>query len=100
MTAEADPQARQTLFSTILSDVGLPQLHECDRVTVTRLVDQGTTTALLLESPEPISFVHDVTAALSHRARRPPPPRPTPALRAVSPSPRRSRRRFSPALRR
>jgi hypothetical protein len=67
MSASADPQARQELFTKILSDVGLPQLDRCDRVTLTRLGDTAGTTALLLESPEPISFIHDVTLALTKR---------------------------------
>jgi hypothetical protein len=76
MSTAADPQTRHALFSTILSDLGLPQLDRCDRVTLTRLDDQGLTTAILLESPEPISFIHDVTLTLIHKIRRliPPPP--------------------------
>jgi hypothetical protein len=75
MGAAADPQARDALFTTILSDLGLPQLHQCDRVTLTRLDDQGLTAAILLESPEPVSFIHDVTLTLIHKVRRliPPP---------------------------
>ena len=76
MSAAADPQARHALFTTILSDMGLPQLDSCDRVTLTRLDDQGSTTAILLESPEPISFIHDVTVTLIHKVRRFIPPRP------------------------
>jgi hypothetical protein len=76
MNTAADPQTRHALFATILSDLGLPQLDRCDRVTLTRLDNQGTTTAILLESPEPISFIHDVTLTLVHKVRRliPPPP--------------------------
>ena len=36
-------------------------------MTLTRLGDAAGTTALLLESPEPISFIHDVTLALTKR---------------------------------
>jgi hypothetical protein len=76
MNTAADPQTRNALFATILSDLGLPQLDQCDRVTLTRLDNQGITTAILLESPEPISFIHDVTLTLIHKVRRliPPPP--------------------------
>jgi hypothetical protein len=75
MSPESDPQVRQALFSTILADVGLAQLDRCDRLTLTRLVDGGMTTAILLESPEPISLLHDVMLTLIHRIRRliPPP---------------------------
>jgi hypothetical protein len=80
MSPPADPQVRQTLFATILSDIGLPQLDRCDRVTLTRLLEAGMTTAILLESPEPISFLHDVTLSLTHHIRRfIPPPIPSPA---------------------
>ena len=67
MAPTGDPQARQELFARVLSDVGLPSLERCDRLTLSRLVDAGGTSAILLESPEPISFVHDVAAALARR---------------------------------
>ena len=60
----------QALFTTILPDLGLPKLDRCDRVTLTRLDDQGLTTAILVESPEPVSFIHDVTLTLIHKVRR------------------------------
>jgi hypothetical protein len=66
----------QALFTTILPDLGLPKLDRCDRVTLTRLDDQGLTTAILVESPEPVSFIHDVTLTLIHKIRRLVPPRP------------------------
>jgi hypothetical protein len=79
MSSSADPQTRQALFTKILSEVGLPQLDRCERMTLTRLEDQASTTAILLESPEPISFVHDVTLTLTRRVRRLiPPPIPQP----------------------
>jgi hypothetical protein len=74
MTAAADPQQREQLFSRVLSDVGLARLHRCDRLTLTRLTDATGTTALLLESPEPISFLHDTALTLRHRIWRRPPP--------------------------
>ena len=67
MTAAADPQARQSLFDSLLSGLGLPKLERCDRLTFTRLVDSSATTALLIESPEALSFVHDATLKLLHR---------------------------------
>jgi len=67
MAGTADPQAREALFAKVISDLGLAQLERCDRLTFTRLVDEPLTTALLLESPEPISFLHDVTLTLLHR---------------------------------
>jgi hypothetical protein len=70
MGDSADPQARQELFSRTLSAIGLPQLERCDRLTITRLADAGGASAILLESPEPISFVHDVTLGLATRTWR------------------------------
>jgi hypothetical protein len=69
MTPAADPQARQELFARVASEVGAPLLARCDRLTLTRLTDAGggSTGALLMESPEPLSFVHDVTLALAQR---------------------------------
>jgi hypothetical protein len=75
MSFTADPQSRQGLFSRILSDIGLPQLESCDRVTLTRLADVGGTTAILLESPEPISFIHDAKLTLTRRTWHYVPPR-------------------------
>ena len=75
MTTAADPQQRQQLFSRVLSDIGLAHLHRCDRLTLTRLTDATGTTALLLESPEPISFLHDAALTLRHRIWLRPPPR-------------------------
>jgi hypothetical protein len=70
MTPAADPQQRQQLFAQVLSDIGLAKLQVCERLTLTRLTDPTGTTALLLESPEPLSFLHDVTPSLRHRALR------------------------------
>lgn len=66
MTQEAGPQQRQQLFAAVLSDIGLAQLQRCDRLTLTRLTDASGVSALLLESPEPLSFLHDVTLSLVH----------------------------------
>jgi len=70
MSAAGDPQQRQQLFASVLSGVGLASLQTCDRLTLTRLTDDTGTTALLVESPEPLSFLHDVTPTLQHRVWR------------------------------
>jgi hypothetical protein len=70
MTESGNPQTRQELFARVLSDVGLAQLHRCDKLTVTRLTEAGGTTSLLLESPEPLSFIHDITLSLVRRTWR------------------------------
>lgn len=64
MTQAAGPQQRQQLFTQVLSDIGFAQLQRCDRLTLTRLTDATGTSALLFESPEPVSFVHDTTLSL------------------------------------
>jgi hypothetical protein len=66
MTPAADPQQRQQFFSQLLGDIGLAQLQRCDRLTLTRLADASTTTALLLESPEPLSILYDTTLSMVH----------------------------------
>ena len=58
----------------MLSDIGLAKLERCDRLTLTRLTDDTGTTALLVDSPEPLSFLHDVTPTLQHRVWRRLPP--------------------------
>ena len=74
MSPAGDPQQRQQLFASVLSDIGLARLQTCDRLTLTRLTDDTGTTALLLDSPEPLSFLHDVTPTLQHRVWRRLPP--------------------------
>jgi hypothetical protein len=74
MSAGADPQRRHRLFGELLSGVGLALLQRCDQLTVTRLTDASGTTALLLESPEPISVLHDVAVRLLRRTWRFVPP--------------------------
>jgi hypothetical protein len=64
MSPAADPQLRQQLFTQLLSDVGLAKLHVCNRLTLTRLTGPAGVSALLFDSPEPLSFLHDVTATL------------------------------------
>lgn len=66
MTPAADPQQRQQLFNQLLGDIGLAQLQRCDRLTLTRLTDASATTALLLESPEPLSILYDTTLSMVH----------------------------------
>jgi len=73
MNETADPQARQALFDSLLSSLSLPRLDRCDRLTFTRLVDASGTSALLIESPEALSFLHDVTLRLFRRMWHRPP---------------------------
>jgi hypothetical protein len=81
MSESGDPQARQELFSRTLSDIGLPELERCDRVTLTRLSDATGTSAILLESPESISIIHDVTLVVTRRTWHYVPPRMQPPSR-------------------
>jgi hypothetical protein len=67
MSVTADPQARQALFAATTSALGLPALARCERLTVTRLTSSAGTDALLLESPEPLSIIHDIALTLVHR---------------------------------
>jgi len=76
-TVTADPQQRQQLFAQVLSNIGLAKLQVCERLTLTRLTDATGVTAILFDSPEPVSLLHDVTATLLHRTwTRPPHPTP------------------------
>ena len=70
MTPAADPQQRQQLFAKVLSDIGLPNLDRCEKLTLTRLTDDTGTTALLVDSPEPLSFLHDVIPTLLEKVWR------------------------------
>jgi hypothetical protein len=50
--------------------MGLAKLQVCERFTLTRLTDSTGTTALLFDSPEPLSYLHDVTPTLLHKVWR------------------------------
>lgn len=85
MTPAADPQQRQQLFAQVLSDIGLPNLDRCEKLTFTRLTDDTGTTALLIDSPEPVSFLHDTTVTLYEKVwRRLPHPLPVGSQNPVS----------------
>lgn len=86
MTADADPQARQALFSTVVSALGIG-LSKAPRVlAVARLTDATGTTGIVLQSPEPLSITQGVTLALTRHVRtwvwdvppHPVPPQPVP----------------------
>ena len=70
MSEVGDPQRRQQIFAEVANAIGVPGLSRCDRLTITRLTDATGTTALLLESPEPISLIHDVSLSLVQRTWR------------------------------
>jgi hypothetical protein len=64
MTEAADPQARQALFTKWVTSLGLPLRQQPAALSLCRWTATDGTEALLLESPEPISFSRDVTVAL------------------------------------
>ena len=70
MTPSADPQARQRSFDTIVSSLGIGLEKTVTAVTVSRLTDTSGTIGLLLESPEQISLVNDVTLAFTGLVRQ------------------------------
>ena len=73
---ERDVEARQRLFETWTTALGLP-LREIRAFSLTRWIEE-THVAPRLESDEPLPFSNDVTLALSKRIKVPTFPHPTP----------------------
>jgi hypothetical protein len=70
MTADADPQARQALFSNVVSALGIG-LSKAPRVLMAaQLTDATGTTGIVLQSPEPLSLTQDVTLTLTRHVHR------------------------------
>jgi hypothetical protein len=68
MTPEADGGARQALFDRWVAGLGLPLRTDLAGLSITVVRDAGgAVAALLLESPEPLDFVAEVTPALTRR---------------------------------
>ena len=69
MTAVTDPQARQALFSKVVSALGIG-LSKAPRVLMlSRMTDSTGTAGLVVQSPEPISLTQDVTMTLTRHIR-------------------------------
>ena len=75
MQASADPQARQTLFDTMVNALGVGLRKAPLNVAVSRLTDGSGTLGFVLQSPEPVSLTRDVTLTLTQRVTKwiPPP---------------------------
>lgn len=69
MTSNADPQARQALFSGIVAQLGVGLSEKPTGMVISRLDDATGTVGLVLQSPEPLSLTRDVTLALTKHIR-------------------------------
>jgi hypothetical protein len=80
MTPDAASADRERVFATWVDGLGLPLRDELAALELTRVVDGMQTSALLLESPEPLDFTEEIAVTLTHRVRTGPglvrPPRP------------------------
>ena len=65
MDASADPEARQRLFDQWIAALALAVRPQPDALEITRLVRNGLTEALLLESDEPLPFADDLSLTMS-----------------------------------
>jgi hypothetical protein len=63
---------RQRLFARWVADLALPLQPELTSLEISRYLVNGQVAALLLESPEPIDFVDEVTLELERRVRKGP----------------------------
>ncbi|MGH8626800.1 MAG: hypothetical protein ACREYC_16575, partial [Gammaproteobacteria bacterium] len=67
MIERAEVEGRQRLFETWTTNLGLP-LRENPRIlSLTRWIEESSTSLLVLESDEPLPFSSDVTLALSKK---------------------------------
>jgi len=64
MTAAADPQARQVLFTKWVNELALPLRQQPESFCLSRWTGAAGTLALLVESPEPLAFSRDVSVTL------------------------------------
>ena len=69
MVAEADPQARQALFSGIVGALGIGLSATPRTLTLARLTDAAGTAGFVMQSPEPISFTRDVKVVAMRHVR-------------------------------
>jgi hypothetical protein len=70
MQSAADPQQRQKLFTAFTKSLGIGLRKNMLGLKLSRLVDAAGMYGVLVESPEPISLVRDVTVTLiAHRRR-------------------------------
>ena len=67
MSPDAASADRDRVFSAWVTGLGLPLKDELAALELTRVVDAGRTSALVIESPEPIDFTAEVTVALKRR---------------------------------
>jgi hypothetical protein len=90
MTADADPQARQALFSKVVSALGIGLSKSPRVLTAARLTDATGTAGIVLQSPEPLALTSDVTLTLTRHIRTwvwDVPPHPVPPLPVPRPVP-------------
>jgi hypothetical protein len=75
MQPAASDEDRDAVFSQWVSGLGLPLRQDAKRLEVSSYDVAGRTRALLIETPEPIDFVEEVTVRLERRVvTRPPRP--------------------------
>jgi hypothetical protein len=84
MKPGGDPQGRQALFTKWMTALAIPLRQQPDRLGFSRWTSSTGTQALLMESPEPISFNRDVSLSLiQHVPQQVWPPIGDPALQAA-----------------
>ncbi|MGH9347282.1 MAG: hypothetical protein ACRD26_08440, partial [Vicinamibacterales bacterium] len=71
MDARAGAEGRQRLFETWTTGLSLPLRESPRALTLTRWVEGGATSLILIESDEPLPFSRDVTVTLARRVRIP-----------------------------
>ena len=72
MKRDADPQGRQALFTKWMSALGLLLRQRPEGLCISGWTGATGTQALLIESPEPISFTRDVSVSMVQHVPQPP----------------------------
>jgi hypothetical protein len=69
MAPGADPLLRQALFDRWISTPALPLRRSLSALHISRVMLDDGTDLLIIESPEPLPFSHDVTLTIRHPHR-------------------------------
>ena len=72
MKRDADPQARQALFTKWMTALALLLRQRAEGLCISRWTNAASTQALVIESPEPISFTRDVSVSMVEHVPVPP----------------------------
>jgi hypothetical protein len=80
MSAAIAPEERERVFARWVREIGLPLKDDVTAFELSRFVESGQTRLLVIESPEPLDFIEEISARLVRRELVSPVVQPGPAL--------------------